>query len=332
MSDSYSQWKMTARFAAATQQAAATGDKVEWVHVIASDDTFTHEELDGLDDTVLKTIKEKQVTTISRVAITGSTVTITGVFTNTQNAADYQINTLLLVARYNDQEFLAGISIANSKDTAFRMPSESATEITEFTTRPQITLTTTGAISTSVDPVASATNERVDDVVNDLEEKIAEINKDKQSIWERLSNFVNKTESATISGVMTFASTIIGNISGNSGTTNKLKTPRKVNGIPFDGTKDIKINAPTERIKLQAGTNLNNIREEGLYHVVDNNRAMTIVNNPYSGDTPSFYLTVFEAEGYVRQETWHYFQINWRFARTFSKSEEKWREWEIVKN
>lgn len=246
MSDSYSQWKMTARFAAATQQAAATGDKVEWVHVIASDDTFTHEELDKLDDTVLKTIKQKQVTTISRVAITGSTVTITAVFTNKQNAADYQINTLLLVARYNNQEFLAGVSIANSKDTAFRMPSESPTEITEFTTRPQITLTTTGAISTSVDPVASATNERVDDVVKDLEEQITAINKDKQSLWERLSNFVNKTESATISGVMTFASTIIGNISGNSGTTNKLKTPRKINGVDFDGSKPIEVKASND--------------------------------------------------------------------------------------
>ena len=52
---------------------------------------------------------------------------------------------------------------------------------------------------------------------------------------------VNLQGDQTISDVKTFTSTIVGNISGNAGTSTKLQTARNIAGIPFDGTKDINI-------------------------------------------------------------------------------------------
>lgn len=55
------------------------------------------------------------------------------------------------------------------------------------------------------------------------------------------STTVKLTGNQTISDVKTFTSTIVGNISGNAGTATKLQTPRKIAGIPFNGTADINI-------------------------------------------------------------------------------------------
>ena len=54
---------------------------------------------------------------------------------------------------------------------------------------------------------------------------------------------VQLTENQTIAGTKTFSSNIVGNITGNSATTTKLKTPVKINGIDFDGSVDITIEA-----------------------------------------------------------------------------------------
>jgi len=55
---------------------------------------------------------------------------------------------------------------------------------------------------------------------------------------------VNKTEDEIISGQKTFSVPIIGNLTGNADTATKLKTPRKINGVYFDGSSDITI--PTD--------------------------------------------------------------------------------------
>ncbi|MBZ5952924.1 hypothetical protein KII98_03040 [Leuconostoc gelidum subsp. gasicomitatum] len=247
MADSYSKWVMTAAFVNNTQAALNSGKKIEWVGLKTSDDAHSIADLSGFNDTTLATAKIKQVANISSVNITGNTVTITGLFNSKGNVLDHYIRTIFLVAKYNDVEFLAGTTVANSSNSAFRMPSESMTEITEFTARPQISVTNTSLISTKVDPVASATNERVDGLENDLQNQIKNINKDQQNFWMKLTEYVTKATNETISGVKTFTQTIVGSITGNAGTATKLLNARKigVNGDVdnasqvFDGSKDI---------------------------------------------------------------------------------------------
>lgn len=247
MADSYSKWVMTTAFANNSQAALNSGGKIEWVSLKTSDDAHQVADLDGFNDTTLATANIKQISGISSVTIAGNTVTITGLFNSTNNASDYYIRTIFLVAKYNGKEFLAGTTVANTSSSAFRMPASSDTEITEFTARPQISVTNTNSISTTVDPVASATNERVDSLEATLQGEIDDINVDKQNLWNKLADYVTKAAAETITGVKTFSQTIVGSITGNAGTATKLQTERTigfsgdVNGTAqgFDGSKNI---------------------------------------------------------------------------------------------
>lgn len=247
MADSYSKWVMTTAFANNSQAALNSGGKIEWVSLKTSDDAHQVADLDGFNDTTLATANIKQISGISSVTISGNTVTITGLFNSTNNASDYYIRTIFLVAKYNGKEFLAGTTVANTSGSAFRMPASSDTEITEFTARPQISVTNTNSISTTVDPVASATNERVDSLEATLQGEIDDINVDKQNLWNKLADYVTKAAAETITGVKTFSQTIVGSITGNAGTATKLQTERTigfsgdVNGTAqgFDGSKNI---------------------------------------------------------------------------------------------
>ncbi|MEX0380476.1 pyocin knob domain-containing protein [Leuconostoc sp. MS02] len=246
MAESYSKWIMTTAFANNSQAALNTGNKIEWVALKTSDDTHTVSDLQGFNDTTLATAKIKQTASINSVVLNGNTVTITGIFNSGGNAADYYIKTIFLVAKYNGTEFLAGVTIANSSGSAFRMPTLSTTEITEFTARPQITVTNSSTISTTVNPVAAATNERVNSLETSLNGKIVESNADKQKLWNKLADYVTKATAETITGVKTFTQTIVGSITGNAGTATKLITGRKINGVSFDGSADITVKASND--------------------------------------------------------------------------------------
>lgn len=246
MADSYSKWVMTNAFASNSQAALNTGNKIEWVALKTSDDTHALNDLPGFNDTTLATAKIKQTSSINSVVINGNTVTITGLFNSAGNTADYYIKTIFLVAKYNGAEFLAGATVANTSGSAFRMPAASTTEITEFTARPQISVTNSSTISTTVDPVAAATNERVNSLETSLNSKIEDINTDKQKLWNKFADYVTKATAETISGVKTFSQTIVGSITGNAGTATKLQTARRINGTNFDGTSDINVNAAND--------------------------------------------------------------------------------------
>lgn len=241
MSDSYSKWVMTSAFVNNTQAAINSGKQIEWVSVKTSDDTHSIGDLSGFNDITLSTASIKQTSNVSTVTVKGNTVTITGILNNASNTSDYYIRTLFLVARYNGTEFLAAATIANTASSAFRMPAASTTEITEFTVRPQISVTNVNTISTTVNPVAAATNERVNQLESNLQDKIDNINEDKKNLWVKLSEYVTKNTAETINGIKTFSQTIVGSITGNSGSATKLKNSRKIGGVAFDGTKDISL-------------------------------------------------------------------------------------------
>ncbi|MGN1293674.1 MAG: hypothetical protein ACI4UD_01945, partial [Weissella soli] len=235
-----------------------SGNKIEWVSIKTSDDTHLFADLAGFNDTTLVTASIKQTATINTLSINGNTVTITALFNNQNNQADYYIKTLFLVAKYNGTEFLAGATVANSASTAFRMPAASATEITEFTARPQITVSNSSTISATVDPVAAATNKRVDGLEATLQGEIDDINADKQSLWNTLVNYVTKAGTDTITGVKTFTQTIVGSVTGNAGTATKLATARTIavtgdvtGSGTFDGSGNLSIATMLGTVPLQ---------------------------------------------------------------------------------
>lgn len=62
--------------------------------------------------------------------------------------------------------------------------------------------------------------------------------------WQRVAKdgeIVHKFGAETVDGPKTFTSPIIGDVTGNSATTTKLKTPIRLNGVWFDGTHDLTI-------------------------------------------------------------------------------------------
>lgn len=239
----YNNWVITKKYASTEVAAISTQNKIEFVRFISSDDKFAQSDLESFDDLVLSTIKTKSKFPVSSVKISGSTVTVTGILNSTGNTVDYDMNTLLLVCKYNGAEFLAA---ATTAQTPFRLPAENTAEVTEYTIRPQLTLSNSDTVSTVVDPVSPATNERVDDEVKKLQDQINSANTDRKSIWDKIADLVDKSTNQTIAGIKTFTSTIVGNISGNAESATKLKTAQKVTltgdasgSATFDGTQAV---------------------------------------------------------------------------------------------
>lgn len=237
----YNNWVITKKYASTEVAAISTQNKIEFVRFISSDDKFAQSDLESFDDLVLSTIKTKSKFPVSSVKISGSTVTVTGILNSTGNAVDYDMNTLLLVCKYNGAEFLAA---ATTAQTPFRLPAENTAEVTEYTIRPQLTLSNSDTVNTVVDPVSPATNERVDDEVKKLQDQVNSANTDRKSIWDKIADLVDKSTNQTIAGVKTFTSTIVGNISGNAESATKLKLDQKITAsgditgtVSFNGTK-----------------------------------------------------------------------------------------------
>lgn len=219
MTNNYSNWIMTSKFADVEAAAAQSLNKIEWVRFVTTSQTFTLADLAGFNDLTLQTITIQQQKNVSSVKVTGSTATVTGVFASTGNPETYYANTIMLVGKYNNVEFLAGSTIATGQ--AMRLPADSPDEYVEFTVRSQISVTSTDTISTTVDPMTSATNERVNAEVEGLQTQIDEtkgaISSLASSTTTGLSGKVGKSGNETIDGVKTFTSTITGSVSGNAG-------------------------------------------------------------------------------------------------------------------
>lgn len=74
---------------------------------------------------------------------------------------------------------------------------------------------------------------------------------------------------------------------GNAGTANKLKTARKINGTSFDGSADISVQWSVDTIPSNA--DLNNYKSPGVFAVLNDSNAATIVSSP---TTVAFSLSV----------------------------------------
>ncbi len=236
MANLYNNWVVTKKYATTETAALTSGNKIEYVRIITSDDKFAQSDLKNFTDLILTTIKVRQSLPVSSVTVKDNVVTVTAIATSTGNTQDYDVNTALMICRYNGIEFLAA---AVTAITPQRVPAEGEQEKTEFTIRPQFTLSNADTVSTVVDPVTAATNERVDNEVMNLQSQIDAANRDRKSIWDKITNLVDTLENQTINGVKTFTQKIVGSITGNAGSATKLETSRKIDGKEFDGTQDI---------------------------------------------------------------------------------------------
>ncbi|KAI9550468.1 hypothetical protein GHT06_003645 [Daphnia sinensis] len=79
-----------------------------------------------------------------------------------------------------------------------------------------------------------------------------------------VGNLING--SATLTN-LTVNNTISGSITGNAGTATKLATPRKINGMNFDGSSDITISAVADASTLTGSTLANNVVSSSLTSV-----------------------------------------------------------------
>ncbi|MHC8464478.1 hypothetical protein [Weissella tructae] len=236
----YKQWFITTMLRDALQGGANSTSKVTFKRMVASNDLISDKDFPGLTNSSMQTIKANQTALISSTTTKDDFVTITSVFNSFNVTQEYKMNTIYLVAEYNGREFLAAITSANDPYT---MPVESKMEHAEYTIKAQIGISNTELVDLNMDPEAVATNEQLI-AVDEKHDKVNEAQKLTLDKLEKADEINVKTVgNQQVDGTKTFLQKIIGSISGTAGTAIKLLTARKINGVDFDGTKDIVVEA-----------------------------------------------------------------------------------------
>lgn len=73
--------------------------------------------------------------------------------------------------------------------------------------------------------------------------------------------------------------------SGNVASATKLKTPRSINGVSFDGTTDIEVVADPNQRDIAANTDLNNLTIPAFWSSVSDGNTSTLTNTPFGNGT-----------------------------------------------
>lgn len=236
MADNYGQWFITKMFTDAEAAAVTSGKQITFKKMIASQDIFTQDDLATLTNSVLGTIDIKQQVNISTVLPSSGSYKVQGVFSNSTVTADYLMNTILLVGSYNGAEFLAAAQVANN---AFKMPAASTGEQTIYTIAAQISVSNTATVSLTVDPDSIVTNAGLKVVTDAQAAKDSAQDVKISDLEVKDSQNVKITGNQSINGNKSFTQKITASISGNAGSATRLETPRKIDGVNFDGTDDV---------------------------------------------------------------------------------------------
>ena len=111
-------------------------------------------------------------------------------------------------------------------------------------------------------------------------------------------NVITQASSSNDTSIATtaFVQTMNNSDTGGSETAIRLKSPRNINGVSFNGANDISINR-TESIRLGFGQDLNNYISEGHWYCDYDDIAATIKNSPIK---LSFNLEVKKAAGVIQ--------------------------------
>lgn len=271
----YKNWFTTEMLRDALQGGANSTSKVTFKRMVASEDMVSDQDFPGLTNASMQTIKANQTALISSTKTRDNVVTITSVFNSFKVISEYKMNTVYLVAEYNGREFLAAITSANEPYT---MPVESKTEHAEYTFKLQIGISNTQQVDLNMDPEAVATNEQL----MDIEKRLDFVDENHEGRLSKLehtdTNNVKLTSDQQVYGTKTFIEKIIGTINKALSAV-KLETPRKINGVDFDGTQDIDINAS------------DTIQVFDSYSPPQDLNDPTIVVNQVPGTTKQYYYT-----------------------------------------
>ncbi len=219
----------------AEQASVNSQQKITFKKMIASEDIVSDADFPGLTNDALTTIKAKQTTLISSTTVKGSNVTVTSVFTNAGIAADYMMNTIMLVAEYNGSEFLAAITVANR---AYRVPMENENEHVEYTIKAQLGISNTELVNLNMDPAAIATNEQLESTKKEILTITDDQQKHLDTLDQKDAQNVKLTGNQTIKDSKTFSSPIIGNLLGNAKNADYVRGINIANNTNLLGLKD----------------------------------------------------------------------------------------------
>ncbi|MFS1025251.1 pyocin knob domain-containing protein [Enterococcus casseliflavus] len=113
--------------------------------------------------------------------------------------------------------------------------------------------------------------------------KIAGIDFDGSKDISIAANNVGAYTKAETDSKVTIAKSEI--ISGNVASATKLKTPRSINGVSFDGTADIEVVADPNQRDIAANTDLNNLTIPAFWSSVSDGNTSTLTNTPFGNGT-----------------------------------------------
>ncbi|WP_241656109.1 pyocin knob domain-containing protein [Enterococcus casseliflavus] len=77
---------------------------------------------------------------------------------------------------------------------------------------------------------------------------------------------------------------------GNVASASKLNTARKINGVDFDGTKDINVTANPNQRTIPANTNLDDLVEPGFWTSHSDGNTVSLINTPFENRTFTLHI------------------------------------------
>lgn len=212
---------------------------------------YTKTETDSRDAAILQTAKAHTDNHESRKNNPhGVTAAQTGAYTKVESNA-------------NDQEILT---------TAKQYTDEKKAEATTFTSQE------VAKVKTEIQNgnVASATKLQAS-------RKIAGVDFDgTKDIAIPAGNVGAYTKAEADTKIATAKSEVIG---GNVASATKLQTARTINGVAFDGTRNISVNADPNQKTIPNNTDLNNLTEPGLWTSFSDGSTATLLNTPFGSGT-----------------------------------------------
>lgn len=209
-------------------QAVEANTKIQFLSAIGSSTAYSDAQLSGLTDADLTKVSRNQTGHISNITIKDNdTVYFEVVLDGNSVASDYSLNSIMILARTGTTDHLFAVIKANQSQYMNAYDNKSATNL-------QINIgfkiANTDAVSLTVDSAGTLTAADYAKLQQYTDTKVAG------------STVVHTSGDENVGGSKTFSLQVHGKID-NASAADKLTPGRSINGVVFDGTKDITIKA-----------------------------------------------------------------------------------------
>lgn len=259
---------VTDEFISAVADSLATGNAITLTTAVASATTYTDEQLVGLNYAGSQSATKNLTTNLNSAVVKAdtNTIVIDVDLVNQSLNSEFQISTVLINATYKSKNILVGVVRFSTPEL---FPAYDNISVYELEIKLYISVSRIADAKINVNSAGMATAKSVQDLRTYVD---GDFNAD----------IARKTKDNIFTGTNTFNKKIIApaGVQGNADTATKLQTPRKINGVSFDGSSDILID-PTTRV-ITSPTNLFNLTN-GFYY----NYGSTNTNAP--ADATSYY-------------------------------------------